>query len=100
MLSKWLKVTCLAIETHFNDISLLTIRALITWIDIEWRGHLLFYWLRGRNASKELMVLEQLVIFEDVEHPVNVDDVAGDEPAHYGEGQSDSEDGELDQCLE
>ena len=99
-MSKWLKVTCLAIETHFNDISLLTIRALITWIDSEWRRHLLFYWLRGRNASKELMVLEQLVIFENVEHPVNVDDVAGDEPAHYGEGQSDSEDGELDQCLE
>ena len=47
---------------------------------------LIFNRLRGREASKELMVLEQLVVFENVEDPVNMNDVAGDETTDHSEG--------------
>ena len=53
---------------------------------IKRNGRLIFDWLRSRYASKELMVLEQLVVFENIEDPVNMNDVAGDETADHSEG--------------
>ena len=65
----------------------------------KWSRRLIFSGLRGREASKELLILEQLVVFEDVEDPVDMNDVARDETADHGEGQSDAQDGQLDHGL-
>ena len=69
-------------------------------VHIKRSGRLIFNGLWGRDASKELVILEQLVVFEDVEDPVNMNDVASHEAADHSKGQSDPENCQLDHCLQ